>query len=97
MTAKAPTYPKGDLRRMLAVLAAIDALGPDATLVKISALSSVDKKTVGALIGAAVAQAGMTITKDGPTYSIESWGPVIAKKGAKLALTGALNAPIVNP
>jgi hypothetical protein len=97
MTPTAPAYPKGDLRRLLAVVAAIDALGANATLVRISALSGVDKKTVTSLIAAAVTQAGMTITKAGPTYTIESWGPVIAKKGATLALTGALNAPIMNP
>ena len=44
-----PQYPKGDLRRMLAVLAAIDEV-PDATLVKAVARSGIDKKTVTMLV-----------------------------------------------
>lgn len=84
-------YPKGDLRRMLSVLAAIDIL-PDATLVKIVATTALDKKTVTTLIAQAIAQAGVQISKSGPTYAIESWGPVIKRTGARLALSGALNA-----
>lgn len=89
-------YPKGDLRRMLAVLAAIDAI-PHATLVKIVAMTGIDKKTITSLVVQARAQAGVVINKDGPIYSIEDWGPVIKRGGAKMALTGALNAPNILP
>ncbi|MCY0914028.1 hypothetical protein OTB17_20390 [Massilia sp. H27-R4] len=85
-------YPKGDLRRMLSVLAAIGSL-QDATLVKIVAKTKVDKKTVTNLIEQAREQAGVRIVKTGPVYVIEDWGPVIKKAGAKMCLADALNAP----
>ena len=89
-------YPKGDLRRMLSVLAAIDAT-PDATLVKVVARTGLDKKTVTNLVAQACEQAGVKISKVGPVYTLEDWGPIIKRAGAKMALTGALNAPIIIP
>lgn len=86
-----PKYPKGDLRRMLAVLGAIQEAG-DATLVQIVARTGVDKKTVSDLIVKAQEQAGVRVTKVGAKYSIENFGPVLKVSGCKLALTGALNA-----
>ncbi|NKF92566.1 hypothetical protein GO286_04852 [Ralstonia solanacearum] len=87
-----PQYPKGDLRRMLSVLAAIDAI-TDATLVKVVARTGIDKKTVTMLVQQAVTQAGVRIEKEGSIYRLIDWGPVLKKAGAKMALTGALNAP----
>ena len=87
-------YPKGDLRRMLSVLAAIDSM-QDATLVKIVTKTKIDKRTVTHLIEQARTQAGVAVVKTGPVYVIEDWGPVIRKTGAKMILTGALNAPIL--
>lgn len=87
-----PVYPKGDLRRMLAVLAAIDSLD-NPTLVRIVARTGIDKKTVTHLIEQARVQAGVEIDKNGPVYQLVEWGPVIKKTGAKLALIGALNTP----
>ncbi|WP_456293312.1 hypothetical protein [Pseudomonas sp. AK106] len=86
------SYPKGDLRRMLCVLAAIDSI-PDATLVKIAAKTGLDKKTVTNLITQAGEQTGVKIIKSGPVYTLESWGPIIKRAGAKMVLTGAFNAP----
>lgn len=86
------SYPKGDLRRMLLVLGAIDSI-PEATLVKIVARTGLDKKTVTNLIQHATEQARVCIEKTGSVYAITSWGPVIKSAGAKMALTGALNAP----
>jgi hypothetical protein len=77
---------------MLLVLGAIDAT-PEATLVKIVARTGLDKKTVYNLIQHAAEQAHVCIEKSGPVYAITDWGPVIKKSGAKMALTGALNAP----
>ncbi len=88
-----PPYPKGDLRRMLSVLGAIDA--GHCTLVQIAAATGLDKKTVTSLIAQACGQACVTISKIGASYSIEAWGPVLRKDGAKKALTGALNAPMI--
>lgn len=89
----APPYPKGDLRRMLAVLGAIDA--GHCTLVQIAAATGLDKKTVTSLVAQAGEQACVIIIKTGATYCIESWGPVLKKDGAKKSLQGALNAPII--
>ncbi|MYM92386.1 hypothetical protein GTP90_00765 [Rugamonas sp. FT81W] len=77
---------------MLAVLAAIDALAP-ATLVKLAERTGIDKKTVTNLIEQAREQAGVIVVKSGTQYSIEEWGPIIKKTGAKMCLTGAFNAP----
>lgn len=87
----APQYPKGDLRRMLAVLGAIDA--GHCTLVQIVASTGLDKKTVTALIAQAGDQACVAVSKTGASYSIEAWGAVLKKEGVKKAFTGALNAP----
>ncbi|SOY76820.1 conserved hypothetical protein [Cupriavidus taiwanensis] len=91
-----PQYPRGDLRRMLAVLAAIDEI-PDATLVKVAARSGIDKKTVTMLVRQAAEQAAVRIEKLGPVYRLTDWGPVLKKSGAKIALTGALAAPTTQP
>lgn len=91
---QAPHYPKGDLRRMLVVLAAIDSVSP-ATLVRIAERTGLDKKTVINLIEQARSQAGVVITKNGPEYQIDDWGPVINEEGALMCLTGALNAPSI--
>ena len=89
----APPYPKGDLRRMLAVLGAIEA--GHSTLVQIVSATGLDKKTVTSLVAQAGEQACVTISKKGASYSIEAWGPVLKKDGAKKALTGALNTPTI--
>ena len=86
---KAPKYPKGDFRRMLMVLAAIDSL-QNASLVRIAEFTGIDKKTITNLIAQARVQIHVSIDKVGPVYSIKEWGPVIKEAGAKLALTGAL-------
>ncbi|WKK90516.1 hypothetical protein QY917_05035 [Diaphorobacter sp. C33] len=91
---RAPQYPKGDLRRMLAVLGAIDA--GHCTLVQIVAATGLDKKTVTSLVAQAGEQACVFISKSGASYSIEAWGPVLKKEGAKKAWTGALNAPMID-
>lgn len=77
---------------MLAVLGAISEL-QDATLVKIVARTGLDKKSVTTLIAKAINQACVSVRKSGPIYTIDDWGPVIKKDGARKALTGALRAP----
>lgn len=80
---------------MLSVLAAIDYF-EKATLVRIVEKTGIDKKTVTNLIEQAREQAGVKIEKNGAVYSLTDWGPVIKRSGAKMCLTGALNAPIMN-
>lgn len=87
----APQYPKGDLRRMLSVLGAIDELKV-ATLVRIAERTGLDKKTIINLIDQARTQAGLEIDKNEAAYSIRAWGPVIKREGALNSLRGALNA-----
>ena len=86
-----PVYPKGDLRRMLSVLAAIATLD-DATQLRIAARTGLDKRTVLTLIQMARTQAGVTISKDGPIYRLTDWGPVISPIGAAMALGGGLGS-----
>ena len=93
---KTPQYPKGDLRRMLAVLAAIDT-PQGSSLVRIVADTGLDKKTVTGMIEQARVQADVSIDKSGAIYRITDWGRVIKKSGAKLSLIGALNAPRIEP
>ena len=88
-------YPKGDLRRMLSVLGAIDTL-QNATLVRIAEMTGIDKKTITNLIEQAREHAGVKIEKSGPIYTVTDWGPVIKKTGAKMSLTGALNTPRID-
>lgn len=91
-----PQYPKGDLRRMLAVLAAIDT-PQGSSLVRIAAETGLDKKTVTGMIEQARTQADVSIEKDGPIYRVTDWGRIIKKSGVKLSLSGGLNAPKIKP
>ncbi|WP_233177135.1 hypothetical protein [Ralstonia sp. ASV6] len=84
-----PQYPRGDLRQMLAVLAAIDII-KDATLVAIVARTGVDRKSVTQLVQQAVEQAGVRIEKCGAVYRLADWGPVFKRSGARKALEGSL-------
>ena len=81
-----PSYPKGDLRRMLVVLAAIAELRPHATVVRIALRTGLDRRSVMGLITQAREQAGVTIEKNGSVYRITDWGNVIRRDGAKAAL-----------
>lgn len=90
-----PQYPKGDLRRMLAVLAAID-LRKGATLLEIVGLTGIDKKTVTRLIVQAQQQAGVELSKEVYTYRVVDWGPVIRRRGLELVLKGMLGEPVVD-
>ncbi|CAG9235646.1 conserved hypothetical protein [Paraburkholderia tropica] len=89
MTKAAMPYPKGDLRRMLSVLSAIDSAA-GATVAQVSTVTGLSRQTVTDLIHSAAQQAGVRIRKSGSTYQIVDWGPVIRKAGAVLALSGEL-------
>lgn len=82
-------YAKGDLRRMLVVLSAVDALD-NATMVTIGKHVGLDKRTVVHLLEQASTQAGVQIDKQGAIYRIVEWGPLLNKGGAQLAVTGQL-------
>jgi DNA-binding transcriptional regulator LsrR (DeoR family) len=78
-------YPKGDLRRMLTVLAAIELL-PVATIQLVAEEVGLDRRTVKHLIDQARDEACVSIRKDESVYSIISWGPVLRKEAAIKAL-----------
>lgn len=63
-------YPRGDVRRLLVVLAAVDALGDDATIVQISGTTGVNKGQIATVIDQSREQLGMHIDKAGPVYRI---------------------------
>lgn len=71
------------------VLGAIDSMKP-ATLVKVSAMTGLDKKTVTTLIALAQEQAGVEIEKTDAVYAITNWGPVLKRSGCRLALAGGI-------
>jgi hypothetical protein len=80
-------YPKGDLRRLLAVLGAIDQLAHP-TLSSISAalgFGPTGGHTVRRLMEQASEQAGVKISRVGFTYRIDDWGPALARGGALMA------------
>lgn len=91
MSHETPTYPKGDLRRMLMVLGAIDSQ-PGITLVEIEKATSLARKTAFSLIQQAIEQAGVQIEKRGSGYRIKSFGPVFKRSGVNFPLQCALNA-----
>ena len=74
---------------MLAVLGAIES--GQRTLVLIAAATGLDKKTVTMLIEQAGTQAGVGIAKNGAVYSIDAWGLVLKRDGARKAFLGTLH------
>ncbi|MBY0243115.1 MAG: hypothetical protein K2X55_27795 [Burkholderiaceae bacterium] len=86
-------YPKGDLRRMLAVLGAIDQL-PHPTISAIAdacGFGATGGRTVRLLIEQARAQADVEILKDGYYYRIGHWGPLLKRDGVLKAWRGRHN------
>lgn len=87
-------YLKGDLRRMLSVLAAIDQLGDLASMHRVSIITHLDRRSTMSQIKQASEEAGVVIEKDGPNYKIIDWGPIIKRTGA-LEVLFALAKPEV--
>ncbi len=87
-------YPKGDLRRMLAVLGAIEQL-PQPTLTSIAIALGFGAKgghTVARLIEQAREQALVEVTKSHFRFRIDAWGPVLRREGVIIAWNGRRNA-----
>ena len=76
-------FPRGDVRRLFIVLAAIDALGDEATIVQISENTGVNKGQIATVIEQAREQLGMHIDKAGPVYRIRRWGKLVNPDGVR--------------
>ncbi len=71
-----PMYPRGHVGRLFVCLAAIDKLErPTAT--SVAELTSLSKGKIDEYVAALAAELGVTIRKDGPVYTLESWGPYL--------------------
>lgn len=75
-------YPKGDVRRALAVIAAIDYL-QGATLVELARFTGYNKGSLPGYLQQAEDQMGVTINKAGPRYRLASWGPMLNAEGVR--------------
>ena len=76
-------FPRGDVRRLLLVLAAIDALGDQATIVQISETTGINKGQIATMVEQAREQLGMHIDKAGPVYRIRRWGKLVNPDGVR--------------
>lgn len=86
---KPEPFPKGDVRRLLALALAI-AEEERATLTTLSARTGHHKQTIQDDIEKLRYQLGIAIEKDGPVYRLVSWGPVIKQSGLRKFLLGQL-------
>ena len=85
----APQYPKGDLRRMLVVLGAIQE-AEGATLVQIVARTGLDKKTVSDLIVKAQEQASVQVEHKTKIRWLQRYGSIgLLLFGVTLSVGGA--------
>jgi hypothetical protein len=76
-------YPKGDIRRLFLVLAAIDALEGEATLLRIVEATGINKGQIADMVEKARNQLGVRIDKTGPVYRIRAWGKLINRDGVR--------------
>ncbi len=80
-----PLYPKGHVGRLLVTMAAIDSL-PTPTAASVAALTGLSKGNIDTYVAALNREFGANIVKDGPVYSIQSWGDILKKAGVKKVL-----------
>ena len=80
-------FPKGDVRRLLALALAI-AEDERATLTTLSARTGHHKQTIQDDIEKLREQLGLVIEKDGPVYRLISWGPVVKHTNLRKFLLG---------
>ena len=71
-------YPKGDVRRLLVLAAAVDALERP-TLTSLAKYTGHNKGTIGKDISKLNEQLGVVISKTDSVYQIQSWGDLLKK------------------
>lgn len=84
-------YARGDARRLLMLLAAVDRL-PRPTLTTLAAATGHNKGTIARDVERLREQFGVHISKQGPVYRIEDWGRILRPAGVR-ELGSALRAP----
>lgn len=93
-----PEYGKGDFRKVLMVLAALQSLQDDrqgVSLLQLVDATGLDKKTVFSSIRLATMQTGVHIEQVKASYRIVDWGPLLLPQGAALALKGKLDGRFI--
>ncbi|MFX1767943.1 hypothetical protein PWP93_36345 [Paraburkholderia sp. A1RI-2L] len=93
-----PQYGKGDFRKVLMVLAAVQNLQDDdqgASLLRLVDATGLDKKTVFSSLRLATMQAGVHVEQVKACYRIVDWGPLLLPQGAALALKGKLDGRFI--
>lgn len=91
-----PQYPKGHAGRLLVTLAAIDRIERP-TASSVASLTGLSKGKIDDYVNALNAELGMTITKEGPEYRIQSWGELLKKTGVKKCLIVPINGTSIEP
>lgn len=71
-------YPKGDVRRLLVLAAAVDALERP-TITSLAKYTGHNKGTISKDINKLNEQLGVIITKTDSVYEIQSWGDLLKK------------------
>lgn len=84
---EAVQYPKGDARRLFALLASIDALERP-TLTTLANRTGHNKGTITADVAKLRDQFGVQIVKEGAVFRIESWGNLLNIDQIKKLLPG---------
>jgi hypothetical protein len=82
-----PPFPKGDVRRLFVLLAAIDSLDRP-TLTTLATFTGHNKGTIDADVGRLVEQFAVRIDREGPVFRLLDWGPYLKKSPIKKLLTG---------
>lgn len=84
-----PLYPKGHVGRLLVTMAAIDTL-VSPTAASVAALTGLSKGNIDTYVTALNREFGTCIVKEGPVYTIQSWGEILKKTGVKKLLRGSV-------
>lgn len=80
-------YPKNDPRRLFVLLHAIETLDRP-TITTISAYTGLNKGLIDAHVNNLNEFYGVSITKNGPVYNIESWGNILNREGVTECVHG---------
>jgi hypothetical protein len=83
-----PLYPKGHAGRLLVTMAAIHTLDTP-TSVSIAALTGLSQGNINTYVTALNREFGTQVQKNGPVYSIHSWGDILKKSGVVKMLTAS--------